>query len=211
MKLKDYLKLPDSVSRRFRPCSRIRRYKREKRRKFTKDEIIAYLRDNNIRSIPQLQRFRKEGDPNVYDVRKAFGGKWSNAINEVFVPSLPLEPTKEYILKTVLWMNIKRRRDYLEARKREPGIVPSINVVRKAFGTFKNMMYFARQYNLEETLRLSVKLYLKYGRTPTMLEYKAAHIGIDTVIDSFGGKWRWDKCVKDAVRRMGRERQIRSA
>ena len=211
MRLGEFLKLPSSVpiTRKFRLAGKPRRYRREPRKKFTKEEIIEYLRTNNIRSIPQLERFRKEGDPNVYDVRKVFEGKWSNAMREVFAPLLPLKPDREYLIKTVLWMNLKRRSEYLEAHKREPHVVPSIYVVQKVFGSFKNMMYCARQYDLEETLQRSAMLYLKYGRTPTLSEYNDAGIGIDKVAESFGGKWLWDKYVRIAARKLEHERKSR--
>lgn len=193
MNLDDILTMPDSQRLKVHFRKRRKRYHCEKRPKFTRDQLLAYLRTNNFRSSHQLMRGRKPGEPKEYEYRREFG-TWKNAkLNAFGIPPVPTDPV--YIYKTVIEFNLWTGKAYLAARKKRPDIIPSIYFIYKHWGRFKRLTEFARRFSIRVLIESYWKLKRKLGRHPEMDECKAHGIHLEKAIEFFDGKRKMEKFV----------------
>lgn len=180
--------------RRFRPSRRFRKYaERRPRMKLSRDELLKYLRERGIRTKGDLEKKRKDDEPNRYDFLKVFG-KWSDAVLMAFGPPIA-EIDRKYVLKCVNHLNAWNVREFRDIRRRMPDIVPSWGVVVRLFGSYRNLFAEARKENLEATLFEYQKLVRRIGRTPTVSEIRAANLNIDRLIEFYEGKRGADSFV----------------
>jgi hypothetical protein len=200
MRLKDFTNLPSHVRRNISLSVHKRKYVREKRKDYSSDELEDYLRRNNIHTIGQLDAFRKEGDPKVQDFRKAFDGKWSNAVRATFGRPINAEPNLYYLLKCVWQRGLTTREKYLAARRKEPEVFPSMRGIKKEFKTFRDFQKCARAYDILRTTLECLKLRRRLGRNPTMPEYKQAGLIMEYAIESYDGIGKWNEYLENMAR-----------
>lgn len=191
--------LPDRRRRRFKFGLRHRRrYKPEKRPDRTREEIIGWVKENDIRSPGQLLSKRKNGDPNIYDVRKLFGGSWKQAMLEIHGP--PDDPTTGdplYLARLVVQFDIRSRAQYIEARNKRPDVVPSLYYVKKHYGTFRNLMGCKNRISLNAMLDDYIKLVRRLGYFPSRTECRQMGAPLDRAISYFGSKKKLDDFIKN--------------
>lgn len=180
----------------------MRRYTKPKKKyecgkSFTKEEIVDYLRKNDFRSRDLLEERRKEGDPSAWDCQKVFGS-WEKAKEAAFVSPEervlgPLEIDEEYLVNTIIQKSLWTFEEFLEAHRKEPDLVPSTYYIRKYWGTFTNLVGYARARSIEQTMTSYYKLRNRLGRRPTLDDCKDAGIDIKVAVKLFGGKIELDK------------------
>lgn len=191
----DIFNLPDRKRCRFRYIPKKRgKYRRIDRPKRTQDELVAYLRDNNIRSSRQLDKVRKDGDPTLSDYRLAFD-KWSDATTlaygrpDVFLPC----QDPEYMAKLLIQFQITSIESYFRARRLRPDIVPSYWVVRRKWGGFKGLKLLLRRYSTLTIFDSYISLRRRLGRWPSLEESRAQGIHFEKVMEIFGSKRKLDE------------------
>jgi hypothetical protein len=198
MKPEDILWVKPKQRRRVRPPFRRRkRYNTEpKRRVFSREELIEYLRANNFRSVQQLIRGRKPGEPREYDYRREFD-KWQNAKTEAFGMELSavedLGFDDESIISSVIECNLWTIDAYLAKRKQMPDIFPSMRQVLKRWGKYSVLKGVARQRSLKGTMDAYRKLWNRLGRTPSMGDVRSAGIELGKAISHFKSKKELDE------------------
>lgn len=169
--------------------------RRRGRRRFARDELLDYMRRNNVRSSRELERKRIDGDPITFDYRREFGG-WAAAVEEAFgKPALPTKVDAMYVLRAVPFFNAWTTRSYLAARRASPDVLPSINFVLKEFRTFKRFVALARCMSLKCVADGYDRLSRKLGRRPTVDECRADGLLLDFALEFFGGKKGLDDFV----------------
>ena len=194
MKPEQILKAPDSVKRRIRIGLPPRQYKTEGRRKFTREQILDYLRNNKFSSARKLRAGRKPGEPSVYDCVKEFGN-WENARTAVFgMKPMDFGYDDEFITKSIVFGKAWTMQAYREMRKKEPETFPSLYKILKR-RKWREFSCLAKQRSLKGTLGEYIKLWRKLGRTPTLEEAKAVGLVLDKAIDFYKGKHKMDEVV----------------
>ena len=203
MNLDDILTMPDSQRQKIRFRKRRKKYHCEKRPKFTREELLAYLRKNNFRSPLQIMKGRKPGEPKTYEYLREFG-TWKNAkLNAFGVPPAPTDPV--YIYKTVIEFNLWTQKAYLAARKKRPDIIPSIRIVYNRWGKFSTLKKFAQRFSIRVLIESYWELKRKLGRHPESDECRAHGIHLEKAIEFFDGKRKLEKFV-DALESQNEEK-----
>lgn len=115
-----------------------RHHKRKIRKNWSKDELVEFLREKNIKTSYELEKNYK--DPNFYDIVKHFGS-WENAAKEIFGIKKPIDILKNirvidagYIIKLFIGANIKTTRQFWRARKLKLDLFPTWHQVKLYFG-----------------------------------------------------------------------------
>jgi hypothetical protein len=197
LSLKDIFNLPDAKRRRIRLVRR-KQGKRKKieRPKRTKEQLAAYLRENNIRTLGQLTKQRKDGDPIPSDYRMAFP-KWSDALNLAYgwEDRRYVNFDAEYIAKLMVQFGIRSGEEYRRARKLNPHVVPPESQVRAKFGGFKTLHAIARRYSTLATLNDYISFKRRLGHTPSVGECIDNDISIEKGVEFFGSKRSMDKFI----------------
>jgi len=191
----DIFNLPDGKRRRFRFVPKRRgKYRKVDRPKRTRDELVAYLRDNNVRSTRRLERCRRDGDPTLSDYRLAFD-KWSEAIALAFGRTEKIIPSQdpEYMAKLLVQFKITTIDRYMEVHRLRPDIVPSYWVVRCKWGGFKGLKFLLRRYSLVAIFDSYLSLRRRLGRCPTPDECRAHGIILDKALELFSSKREFDE------------------
>ena len=173
-----------------------RRGRREKRPSRTPTELVRYLIEKEIRTTGQLRQRRQPGDPTVYDCLKAFGS-WKECQIAAFGRPLPFtapaKPSAEYLVNTVLQLDIWKRKDWCEARKKNPTLIPSISQVRRVFhGRFSNLIVAAERMSLRKTLERYLVLARRLDRVPTTVECKRHDIDLGPLAAIYANKREFD-------------------
>ena len=190
----DIFNLPDRKRRSFHYSPYRRgKYRKIDRPKRSNDELVAYLRDNNVHTSRQLERCRRGNDPTLSDYRLAFN-KWSDATTLAFGRVEKINPSNdpEYMAKLLVQFQITSVRRYWEARRLRPDIVPSYRVVRRKWGGFKGLKFLLRRYSMVAIFNAYLSLRRRFGRYPTLNECKAKGIHFDKVMELFGSKRKLD-------------------
>lgn len=172
--------LPPKFRRRFR---RFVARPRKKRRvePHSREALLDYMRKNNIRSPRILESFRTEGDPIPHSYRKEFGS-WKAATREAFGnPVVKPELDKIYIAKCALWMKVDNYRKYLDARKRNSDIIPSIYHVIRLFGSFRDFMVVVKGAEFKSALEAYGVLWRKLGKAPTLNDCMRAGVVLEAL------------------------------
>lgn len=175
---------------------RARKNGTEGKRKFTRDELLAYVRSHNFRSVRKLEAGRKPGEPRAYDLIKEFG-KWENAKTTAFGMDINLAADAEYLPKSVLLFNLWTYRAYLAKRKMAPDVIPSMWQVRRKWGFYRNLVNAAIQISVKETMDAYKVLWRRYGRKPTIEEIREAGLYLDSAIKFYGSRKELDKAMEE--------------
>lgn len=202
----DVLPTPAHQLKLLRRRKRYRRYKKQDRKKLSRDDMLEYLRSNEVRSSRMLMEVRKPDDPNVDDYRKEFGN-WSDALHLAFGSIEASKHDAEYMLKAVLEFNLWSVKRFREARKVDPDIIPSWSSIRREWGSYSNLIESARRLDLRNLLLEYLKLMRRLGRTPTLNDLKKYNLRMDAAIKFYGGKKEMDEFV--LMMKGKHEREIR--
>ena len=196
MKFDDIIKLPPKIRRRLRLWGPKRKYRKEKRRSYSSDELSDYLRRHDIRSSRLLMARRKRGDPTVDDFRKAFGS-WRNAVEAAFGKA-PFQPDIDemYVVKAAVMYDIRTYRDYLKMRKAHPDVLPSVQFVRSRFSSVREFLAFVRWVSLKQTVDGYMSLWRKLGRRPLVDDCTTAGLHLELPMKFFQGKASFDDFVE---------------
>ena len=195
LKADDVLPTPKAEYTRLRLRKRFRKYKkRHPRTKLSLDEMLQYLRDKKIRSCVVLEKTRGPDDPNLNDFKKVFG-RWTEAVRQAFGSQIAVDVDNEYLIKAVHEFNLWSVKRFREVRKQHPEVVPSWVVVKKKFGTYRNLIESARRQNLRMLLLEYKKLVRRLGRIPTLGEVRDSNLRMDEAISFYGGKKQMDDFV----------------
>lgn len=199
--LDDILNLPSDKRRRLNlKRTKKKRYKKRfTRNSLTKEELIIFLRENNITTSRQLLKFRSEKDPVVYDYLKEFG-RWNRAI-EIAFPNRFFEcnlykTDPFYFVKIVIEFNLWTQEKYLLARKQRPDIIPSICRVRSEWGKWSNLKIYAQNKCLKIVLESYVSLWRRLGRCPSLDDCRNNNIILDEAIKKWGSKSNLDSMIR---------------
>jgi len=197
--LKSILNLPARQMRRLRLMWTPKRIRR-KCGKFSRDELLDYMRKNNIRSRRKLDVYRKDGDPLPSTYSGEFGS-WGAALKAAFgSPIVKPSLDKEYVVKSALMMGIITYNQYVEARKKNPDILPSIWAVLKMFGSFARFASNVRALSFKETMDAYSRLWRRLGKAPSFTECKRAGINLDImIIKVFLTKKSLDSYMQDVI------------
>ena len=166
---------------------------RKRDQRLSRQELLSHLTDNDIRSLNSLRNAGGSDAPTRYDYVREFGS-WSEAKRIAFGQSAsaneepPCDPA--YMAKLLIEFDAWKVRDYIAKRKQRPDIFPSYKRVRKMYGRFSDMVYFARRYSFAQKLLLFMRLRMRLGRWPTTRECRAENIDIKPVIDFYGSRER---------------------
>ena len=162
----------------------------------SQEDMLKYLRENNLRSQLQLEKFRKPTDPNVNDFRKKFES-WSNAIRQAFGRQLVADFDSNYMIKAVIQFEIWTVKKYCIVRKMYPEAVPSWHAIVKEWGTFGKLKEAARRWSLKATLVAYDKLTRKLGHIPMIDEIRAANLNLDAALKFYGNKAAIDEFIRE--------------
>ena len=169
------------------------------RPKRSRDELIQWACNKNIRTVTQLKKISQGDDPVVADYIKEFG-KWSIFVSIAYCIKLPSKllvgppPTDaEYIVKTITTFDIQNQKQYNIARRKSPDVFPTLHAVRRQFGSWKNAIFIANRYSAKRKLEQYQKLSIKYGKHPTRTECTREKLDITDLINHFGSKPKLDE------------------
>ena len=185
-----------SDDRRRRIFSRLKhrgKYTGEKVPRRSKEELLAWLKEKDIRSSRQVDKVRKPGDPTLSNFRREFP-KWQDAIDQAFgfhdLPPNVDDP--EYMAKVVTQFGLWTLADYKRARKARPDVIPSYFALMKRWGGFRGLKIISVRYSLLATMNSYVSLRRRYGRIPTFQECLQANVILDKAIEFYGSKRKLD-------------------
>jgi hypothetical protein len=198
-RLDDIIRMPAEKRRRLNLGSKKKRnYKRYPRRKRSREELIQYLKDNDVQSSRQLHKVRQDGDPIIYDYRKEFG-KWSQALLAAHGPPLPSvgKFDAKYLASAVIEFGLWSKEKYQAKRMLRPDILPSMHFVRKEWGTFGNLKAYAKEVSMKQVLNRYLAFWRRLKRPPTLKECDSEGINLETPVKYFGSKREMDKLLAE--------------
>lgn len=168
-------------------------YNREPRPSFSREELSAYLRENEIKSIRTLRKTRDGSDPSEYDYVKEFGS-WKAAKLYVWKEfEAPVD--RRYLVQSIIEFGLWTYRDYCSARRRRPDVFPSVHVIRKEFGGWEILKELAQAFSLRETMAAYAELKTRLGKRPTVSDCHRAKLNLDKAMKMFGSKSKFDQFI----------------
>jgi hypothetical protein len=184
---KTLFSMTDEQRRRFEFPGTIGRKKKFvlKRPKLNRDELLEYLRKNQLDSEAKLVSFRPLLGPSRYDYHKEFGS-WANAKKLAFGKQTFCDVTAEYLLKTVIRFGLYTIALYDAKRKEMPEVVPPTNHIYRKWGSFDKLKRVIRQYDIYQNICDYYQLWKKLGRKPTGGELQESRIYIDDTLARLG-------------------------
>lgn len=177
----------------------------------SKSDLIDYLIEHDIRTTGQLKKIRQPGDPTLYDFIKAFNS-WRESQIAAYGPpppfTAPQKPSPEYLIKCCRDFNLWRRRDWYNARKNNPEIIPSYNQCRRVFdGRFKNLTWAAERVSVKRTVEHCLSLTRRLGHVPTSDECRQYDIDLDPIRAVYENKRGVDEFLQLLVKIQGEKNQ----
>ena len=178
--------------------------KHPKRKEFTPDELIDYLRVNGFKTVSAIRagRSSSDRDPTDWEYRKEFGS-FKAAVKIAFPSEIfSFDPENEeevakLILSAVVQYQIKTVVQYEKMCAENPKIIPNMYLVRKIFIRWSNLMELRAMQDLAPIVERYKKLRKKKGRFPSIREAEAQKVYIRRAIDliSGGSKKRFDRWI----------------
>ena len=192
-RLDDIIHMPADKRRRLNLGRKKRVYNRHPRRVRSHDELIQYLKENDIRSSRGLESAKQEGDPNLHDYRKEFG-KWSQALLVAHGPPPPSigKFDAKYMALAVIEFGLWSRTAYHATRMLRPDIIPSLHFVYREWGCFGNLTAYAREVSMKQVLNSYLAFWRRLKRPPTTKECEEENINLETPLKHFGSKREMD-------------------
>lgn len=141
-------------------------------------------------------KVRKDGDPNIYDVEKAFGMRVGKVMREIHGSREKAMDEPSYLVKVAIQFRIQNREQYREARRKRPDIVPSPYWVIKRYGTFRSFIGRKNRNSLHALISDYIRLVRTLGHFPS--EYESGRLGVplDAAISCFGSKQAFDDFIE---------------
>lgn len=197
-RLDDILGMPAEQRRKVDLRRKRGKYNRHPRRKRSREELVEFLRENDIRSVRKLSRVREDTEPNTYDYQKEFGS-WTQAKLAAFGPPTPRigKFDAAYMAKAIIEFDLWTRERYKEVRASNKEILPSLHVVLREWGTFTNLKNYARQVSLKKMLESYLSFWRRLGRAPTAKECDEEGINLEKPVEYFGSKREMDRILSE--------------
>jgi len=166
-----------------------RRHSHQKRKHFTRKELIDFLRDKDIHSAYKLKKVRCSCDPEVYDYIKEFGS-WTDVKILVWgdltsVVSAPFDDPL-YHIRVIREYGLYSAAAYRAARKRNPETIPSFKKILTHWGLFSNLREATLRSTVKGKLVVFLRLWEKLGKVPTVKDCKLEFIELDEIAAMFG-------------------------
>jgi len=123
----DILNLPAYRRRKLRLGKPRGKYNPKETRSFSEEELLSFLQERNYRTRKALRGGRKSGEPSGNDYDKAFGN-WGEALKLAFPVKdrdVDEQERANYMAKAIAFHGLWTFRQYVAARKRGNGGVPS--------------------------------------------------------------------------------------
>ena len=165
---------------------------------FSAEFLLNYLRKNGIRYVKELREIAtSENDPILKDYHNIFGS-WEKAVRQAYADiPMPSDYDRFYIIKCVVEFNLWTLRDYQDAYKRRPDIIPGLHMVEILFGKWSILSDLARAYSTKETIHAYMKLKEKFGGKVISKKNCAKHgIDLSKVLRIYGSKKKFDDLIK---------------
>ena len=174
----------------------------------TKEEIVDFLRDNNIKTLKDLQDARKNGAPPVSLILKFFES-WKQAKAKVWGDDALILGHKyswkknlnaEYFMKCVFEFDLWTFSAYKKASLLYHDVIPPLKVLYREWGSFRNLIECCRRKRIAEIIREYARVVvIKKGVFPTVVEARRLGLRIGEAVTLFGGKRQFDKFVGDLI------------
>jgi hypothetical protein len=195
MKVKKMWAATDEQRHRLRLARKPQEYITEGKRKFSREQLLAYLRDNKFTSRSKLRKGRKAGEPAGHDYVKEFGN-WENARSDAFgMKPIDFGFDAKYLTQCVVEYNLWTQKKYMETRKIDPATFPCLRKVRKKWGSFSNLIGSARKLSFKKEIDAYGRLCRKLGRTATLEEARLDGVILDRAVAFYKGKHELDKLM----------------
>ena len=200
----DILNMPIHKRKRLRLGRKRGRYVMEKRRSFSREELISFLKQNNYRTRDALRKGRSKGEPACSDYKKEFGS-WGDAKREAFGQKVVTDKERaKFMMDAVIMHELWTWKKYQAARKEAlkrgmPDAIPSLYEVEKIWGSYLNLRQTARMASAEKTFESYLKLWRRLGRKPDMADCDRHRLNIKKAIDCFGSKKEMDSILEVRV------------
>ena len=194
MNVERYLSLDRHARRRVRLLPRP--YKPRNRRTWTSSELHQYAKANGLNSAYRVRQHRMTNPdaPSTHVFAKVVGGgSWSAARVSIF-GGLPASMKPHFdaklIVQLILHGDLWTREKWCDAHRRDPQVIPSINVIRREFGAnaWSNALHCAQSMSNERQLKIWLNESRKLGRPLTTLEMREKNLRFDRLADIFGGR-----------------------
>lgn len=175
-------------------------YNTTKEEYLNRNRILEWAKEKGVRSQRQVRKQRGPGEPSVEVIIKAFGS-WNNFLSEIGIERKKEEKPPsdfDYIANVIVQFGLFDADDYRNARKKRPDVIPSMYMVMKQFGTWKNASLIAARVSVQYRVDEYIKLKNRYGRWPTPTECRNARINIEPLVDIHGSKRALDAFLDKA-------------
>ena len=206
MNIHDLIDLADKNGNTFSFTKRHKRkpYKFIERPKFTRQQLIDFLKNNNIKSSRKIDKIRKNNDPCLSDYRLEFTF-WKDAIKEAFPEDTFITSDDQsalYFINLLRQFQISTLDEYKAKRKICPDLIPSIYQLNKYFGGFSNIKSLEQRYNISKTIESYIKLKQNINKkTLSVKKCKDSKVDISFAVKFFGSKEKFDKFVRKLERK----------
>ena len=170
---------------------------------WTKESLITWALQNNIKSVCDLEKFISvHGGPRRYTIETIFG-KWSEfrkCIDKSYKPRPRRwgKNIKEYIIDIISMKGLSTERMYIELHKRDPEICPHFDSVKRHFGSWRVAYNLALRSTASGMMRLYMAKRREIGRWPTLAQCAALRIDLTKFIEIHGSKEDFDKFLEDS-------------
>jgi hypothetical protein len=163
-------------------------------------ELITFIVKNGIKTASDLHEKRTHGDPNLSDCNRLFGS-WSKTKVAAYGAEVKdiVPDDAEYVLKTVIQLELWTMEKYVEARRLKPEVVPPVDAVKKHWGGYKNLMALVIRTALKPFLERYLEICKKHGRIATPSECARENLPLDCAVSHFGSKELMDRDLFSAV------------
>jgi len=212
-RLQAVLDMPPERRRRIRRRSKckVKPFTLPDKKNYTQQELLQWARERGVSSQRQLLAKRQDGDPNRNSFIRAFGS-WSEFKRKLEGkkddPSQPQPPeaTAGYILKNIVDFDLWTVRLYMNARKKNPDTIPSMEKVKYHFGVWSNACYYASLMSAEIHVERYRQFKREKGRYPTVPECRRDLIDIGLLTQIHGSKRSLDAHL-DQLEQMNEDRK----
>lgn len=155
-----------------------------KKPKYTREELIAYLKENKIKTAKQLSKVRKDMDPHFKDYVKHFGS-WLEARTAAWGIIRKREYTNEEFIKVALEFRINSSQKWIKKRREFPEIIPPHYRILKIWKYWSCFFDTVAEFRDKENIDKYIVLARKLKKIPNFGESEKNDIFLDRVITKY--------------------------